>query len=205
MQRVLGFAETFDTDELISLQQKSGWAELLDEWLAAICVGGVVTLLPFASWELSQQDQNASSRDLSFFVRRHLYSASLPERRTTLRRSTQTRKNCLQHPRIWSRFLLYRQACPRTVHGLPRRTRTRSLRKGQERRRGPAAPGSIEAKGLEPLSRCLCLRARPCGIAHGESTLGVKRVSRSGRQIAERFRTKVTTVIRILEIMMMPG
>jgi len=79
MQRVLGFAETFDTDELISLQQKSGWAELLDEWLAAICVGGVVTLLPFASWELSQQDQNASSRVYPFsldviFIRPHYQS-----------------------------------------------------------------------------------------------------------------------------------
>jgi MFS family permease len=79
MQQFMGFAETIDTDELISLQQKSGWAELLDEWLAAICVGGVVTLLPFASWELSQQDQNASSRVYPFsldviFIRPHYQS-----------------------------------------------------------------------------------------------------------------------------------
>jgi hypothetical protein len=33
MQQVLGFAETFDADELISVQQTFGWAVLVDEWL----------------------------------------------------------------------------------------------------------------------------------------------------------------------------
>jgi MFS family permease len=48
MQRVLGFAETFDTDELISLQQKSGWAELLDEWLEIS--GPVIAAWALISW-----------------------------------------------------------------------------------------------------------------------------------------------------------
>jgi len=30
---VLGFAETLDADELISVQQTFGWAVLVDEWL----------------------------------------------------------------------------------------------------------------------------------------------------------------------------
>ena len=33
MQQVLGFAETFDADELVSVQQTFGWAVLVDEWL----------------------------------------------------------------------------------------------------------------------------------------------------------------------------
>ena len=33
MQQGLGFAETFDADELVSVQQTFGWAVLVDEWL----------------------------------------------------------------------------------------------------------------------------------------------------------------------------
>lgn len=33
MQQVLGFAETFDAVELVSVQQTFGWAVLVDEWL----------------------------------------------------------------------------------------------------------------------------------------------------------------------------
>jgi hypothetical protein len=48
MQEVLGFAETFDTDELVSLRQTSGWAELLDEWLEIS--GPVIAAWALISW-----------------------------------------------------------------------------------------------------------------------------------------------------------
>jgi hypothetical protein len=48
MQEVLGFAETFDADEPISLQQTSVWAELLDEWLEIS--GPVIAAWALISW-----------------------------------------------------------------------------------------------------------------------------------------------------------
>jgi len=48
MQHVFGFAETFEADELIGLQQTSGWTELLDEWLEIS--GPVIAAWALISW-----------------------------------------------------------------------------------------------------------------------------------------------------------
>jgi hypothetical protein len=48
MQQVLGFAETFEADELIGLQQTSGWAVLIDEWLEIS--GPVIAAWALISW-----------------------------------------------------------------------------------------------------------------------------------------------------------
>ena len=48
MQQVLGFAETLDADELISVQQTFGWAVLVDEWLDIS--GPVIATWALISW-----------------------------------------------------------------------------------------------------------------------------------------------------------
>jgi hypothetical protein len=48
MQQVLGFAETLDADELISVQQTFGWAVLVDEWLDIS--GPVIAAWALISW-----------------------------------------------------------------------------------------------------------------------------------------------------------
>jgi len=48
MQQALGFAETFDADELISVQQTFGWAVLVDEWLDIS--GPVIAAWALISW-----------------------------------------------------------------------------------------------------------------------------------------------------------
>lgn len=48
MQQVLGFAETFDTNDPIDEQQKFGWAALVDEWLDIS--GPVIAAWGLISW-----------------------------------------------------------------------------------------------------------------------------------------------------------
>ena len=48
LQQVLGFAETLDADELISVQQTFGWAVLVDEWLDIS--GPVIAAWALISW-----------------------------------------------------------------------------------------------------------------------------------------------------------
>jgi len=48
MQQVLGFAETFDTNDPINEQQRFGWAALVDEWLEIS--GPVIAAWGLISW-----------------------------------------------------------------------------------------------------------------------------------------------------------